>query len=432
MKYFVYICPGKTKGKEADMKELSRRAMFGIIVLICSLFSLSALAQESYATLTGNVRDAESGKALAYVSISVPGEHVSTVTNADGNFVLKTSAKPEKIILSHVGYKMRRYLVGDKLTDLSITMYPSTIMLSEVIVASGDAREILRAALSKVPHNYSARPELFRGFYRETTQRGRRYIYVAEAVVDMYKSEYTKPVTLDRVCIDKARRLISTKQTDTLGAKMQGGPTLPVYLDLVKNTPDLLNDADLDNYDLTIGTPIHIDDRPQVVILMRPRRILDYALYTGKIYIDRETLAFSRIELELDVTNREKATRLMLVKKPFGVRFKPKEMSLQVNYTLEDGVSRLSYVRSTSRFNCDWARKLFHSGYVVTSEMVVTDRYPNDKVHPISGRDSFGSKSSLYDKVELFDAPDFWGHDNIIEPTESLENAIDKLKKKLR
>jgi hypothetical protein len=34
--------------------------------------------------------------------------------------------------------------------------------------------------------------------------------------------------------------------------------------------------------------------------------------------------------------------------------------------------------------------------------------------------------------VELFDAPDFWGRDNIIEPTESLENAIEKLKKKLR
>ena len=53
--------------------------------------------------------------------------------------------------------------------------------------------------------------------------RGRRYIYVAEAVMDMYKSEYSRPVQFDKVSIDKARRLISTKQTDTLGREGQGG-----------------------------------------------------------------------------------------------------------------------------------------------------------------------------------------------------------------
>ncbi len=414
------------------MIRISRMAFFSIFLLICMACGLSVSAQESYVTISGTVRDIVTGKTLAYASVSVPDQHVSTVTNADGAFIIKTATKPERLFFSHVGYKARRFPIADKLTDLNVLMSQSTIMLSEVVVASGDAREILKAALSKIPQNYSSVPELFRGFYRETTMRGRRYIYVAEAVMDMYKSEYSRPVQFDKVSIDKARRLISTKQTDTLGAKVQGGPTLPIYLDLVKNTDDLLNEAELDNYDLAIETPTHIGDRPQVVISLRPRRILDYALYYGKVFIDTETLAFSRIELQLDISDKEKATRVMLVHKPLGVRFKPKEMSLQVNYSFEDGVSRVSYVRSTSRFNCDWKRKLFHSGYEVNSEMVVTDRVPRTKMHPISSRDSFGSKSSLYDKVELFDAPDFWGRDNIIEPTESLENAIEKLKKKLR
>ena len=410
---------------------LSRRIMFSIIMLVSSVSSFALSIQEPFVTLSGNVCDAVSGKALAYVNISVPGEHVMTVTNADGAFVLKTFAKPDKLVLSHVGYKTRRFNVGDDMKKLSIGMSPSTIMLSEVIVGTGDARELLRAAISKIPQNYSARPELFRGFYRETTQRGHRYIYVAEAVMDMYKSEYTKPVTFDRVSIEKARRLISTKQTDTLGAKVQGGPTLPIHLDLVKNSADLLNEADLENYDLSFSSPINIDDRPQLVVVIRPRRVSDFALYNGKIYIDKESLAFSRIELSLDMKDNEKATRQMLVKKPFGVRFKPREMLIQVNYSFEDGISRINYVKSISRFNCDWKRRLFHSGYVVTSEMVVTDRYAADKVHQISGHDSFGSTSSFYDKVESFDVPNFWGRDNIIEPTESLENAIDKLKNKL-
>ena len=32
-------------------------------------------------------------------------------------------------------------------------------------------------------------------------------------------------------------------------------------------------------------------------------------------------------------------------------------------------------------------------------EMVVTDRVPRTKMHPISSRDSFRSKSSLYDRL---------------------------------
>jgi hypothetical protein len=414
------------------MNRISRMAFFSSFLLICMACSLSVSAQESYVTVSGTVRDAVTGKTLAYASVSVPDQRVSTVTNADGAFIIKTATRPEHVFFSHVGYKTRRFPIEGKLNGLTVLMSQSTIMLSEVVVASGNAREILKAALSKIPQNYSSVPELFRGFYRETTMRGHRYIYVAEAVMDLYKSEYTKSVLYDKVCIDKARRMISTKQSDTLGAKIQGGPTLPIYLDLVKNSDDLFNAAELDNYDFAIEPPTHIGDRPQVVISLRPNRFLDYALYYGKVYIDKETLAFSRIELQLDVSDKDKATRVMLVHKPLGVRFKPKEMSLQVNYSFENGVSRISYVRSTSRFNCDWKRKLFHSGYEVNSEMVVTDRMPQDKTHSILKRDSFGEKSSLYDKIESFDAPDFWGPDNIIEPTESLENAIDKLKKKLR
>jgi hypothetical protein len=48
------------------------------------------------------------------------------------------------------------------------------------------------------------------------------------------------------------------------------------------------------------------------------------------------------------------------------------------------------------------------------------------------GRSSFGLRDRFYDKVEYFDDPDFWADYNIIEPTESLENAIDKLKKRVR
>lgn len=399
------------------------------ILFVLTLLAMPVRAQQEYYTISGIVKNENTGKAVAYANVMDPKEHVSTVTNADGRFVLKTPRKPKQITASHVGFHTEEVALGERLDNVEISLRPTVVLLSEIVVNSGTPREIIKAAIAKIPTNYSDHPELYRGFYRETTQKGRRYIYVAEAVVDMYKTKYTRPVSGDRVSIDKARRLVSPKQTDTLGAKVQGGPTLPIYVDVVKNLDYILSEAEMINYDYTLEDMVFIDDRPQMVIAMRPRFIVAYPLYYGKIYIDSNTLSFTRVELELDMADKAKATRMMLVSKPLGVRFKPREMKIVVNYILENGMSRLSYVQSSSVFRCDWKRRLFHSNYRVTAEMVVTNRYP--EAHAISGRTSFSNRASLYDKVELFQDPDFWGSDNIIEPTEDLLKAIGKLKKLL-
>ena len=158
---------------------------------------------------------------------------------------------------------------------------------------------------------------------------------------------------------------------------------------------------------------------------------MPWALYYGRLYIDRETLAFTRADLTLDMSSSEKATRYMLVSKPTGVRFKPKEMSCLIDYRYEDGVTRISYIRSTFRFNCDWKRRLFATSFTAFCEMVVTDRTQTD-VRPISGRNSFDQRDAFYDKVDYFRDPHFWEDYNIIEPTETLDKAIDKLVKKHR
>ena len=65
--------------------------------------------------------------------------------------------------------------------------------------------------------------------------------------------------------------------------------------------------------------------------------------------------------------------------------------------------------------------------------MVVTDRQQQGKdVKRPHGRSTFGLRERFYDRVEYFDDPNFWADYNIIEPTESLEHAIGKLKKKVR
>jgi hypothetical protein len=254
----------------------------------------------------------------------------------------------------------------------------------------------------------------------------KHYIYVAEGVEDMYKTPYTRNIGRDRVAIVKGRRLLSQKQGDTLGIKVMGGPVLPVQLDVVKNQEMLFNKENLDAYNFSFGDPEYINDRMQYVVKIEPRYSMEYALYHGKLYIDGDRLAFTRIELDLDMSDKEKATRTMLVRKPVGVRFKPRELSCVVDYRYEDGVTRMSYLRNIFRFNCDWKKRLFSTSFTATCEMVVTDSQSED-VQPIASRSSFDSRDAYYDKVEYFLDPEYWSQYNIIEPSETLDKAIKKL-----
>ena len=210
-----------------------------------------------------------------------------------------------------------------------------------------------------------------------------------------------------------------------------GGPTSAIYLDFVKNTDLILNAEDLTHYDFIMEDPVFIAERPHYVIRLDPRYVAPYALYYGTFYIDWETLAFTRAELSLDMRDKEKATNMILVSKPAGVKFRPREMTILVNFKYDGVFSRISYVKNVFRFNCDWKKRLFATSFTAVSELVVTDR-KEENITPIKGRNSFYQRDSFFDKVEFFEDPDFWADYNIIEPTESLEDAIDKLRKKKR
>ena len=63
--------------------------------------------------------------------------------------------------------------------------------------------------------------------------------------------------------------------------------------------------------------------------------------------------------------------------------------------------------------------------------MVITES-KEEFVNNIPRREAFNEKESLSDKVMNFYDDNFWGAYNIIEPTEYLESAVNKLKKEYK
>ena len=141
--------------------------------------------------ITGEVRDASTGKPLQYATVMVTGKRYGTVTNTDGGFIIKAPKRPRSLTFSLIGYDTQQVLVTDDNTaNMQVKLKPNTIMLDEVIVRTGNPEDIVNEAISRIPENYSREPSLYQCFYREVAQKRKNYIYIAEAVTDMYKSSY--------------------------------------------------------------------------------------------------------------------------------------------------------------------------------------------------------------------------------------------------
>lgn len=405
-----------------------------ILLLLCIFRFQNASSADDTVLVSGTVKNSKNKKAIENVSLSLNGSNISTVTNSDGFFKLKAPKKlfEKGVKFEKIGFQTL-YLDLESLDsngeNLQVLLDPTGKVLTELVVLGGDPREVVKTALLKIPENYSDKNNLFEGFYRETVQKGNKFISISEAMVDVLKRPYRKRSIMgDKVSIKKGRTILSPKSSDTLSVKLAGGPYMSVLLDVVKNGDHLFTVEEMDNFNFKMEQPAMIDNRMHYVVNFTPKVSLSYPLHKGIIYIDGDNLAINRVEFELDMSDKNKATEAILRKKPFGLRFNPQEVSGMVSYKTIDGKSYINYVFSKMRFKCDWKKRLFSSGYTTIAEMVMVDRDDSPEKN-VKFAETFGKRNIFSDIVGNYWEEDYWKDFNIIEPTESLEKAIIKLKK---
>ncbi|MCE2617170.1 MAG: carboxypeptidase-like regulatory domain-containing protein [Phocaeicola sp.] len=405
-----------------------------VCLLVCCLPQLiypNPTDDDKFITVKGIVKDRSNKKVLSHASITVVGEEIATVTNKEGEFTIKipVSDQETNVEISHMGYYNSTFKIEkEKGKNRIFWLVPSSATLGEVIIEGHEPRSLVTQAIEKIGTNYDTQDRILTGFYRETAEKRRHYINISEAVTNIFKSKYKEDSERDKVAIEKGRKLASTKVSDTLAIKLIGGPNIAKNLDLVKNRELLLDVNEMENYEFHMEDMASINGRPQYVVSFLPARDLPYALYIGKLYIDKERLSFTRIDMELDLSDKNKAIQAILRKKPGGLIFKPQEVSIHVDYIDHNGVTYLSYIQDVIRFKCDWKKKLFHTNYTVIAETVITDRKIGQS-KDISRKDRFGEYEILSDNVSTFYDENFWGPYNTIQPDEALDKAIKKLKK---
>lgn len=122
-----------------------------IILLLSVCFTLSAQQGETTIDVGGVVYDEITGETLPGVNIVIKGKIGGTVTDIDGNFIIK-ALRGEWILFTFMGYQPYEYLVIDNISDLKVSLLEAAQQIEEVVVTGvGVQRRISTlAAVSSV------------------------------------------------------------------------------------------------------------------------------------------------------------------------------------------------------------------------------------------------------------------------------------------
>ncbi|MFW5657064.1 MAG: carboxypeptidase-like regulatory domain-containing protein [Bacteroidota bacterium] len=387
----------------------------------------------TYIDIMGKVVDRETEEPVIFTNVYMVGSNLGTVSNSEGEFIIKVpkSAKDKKIGFSNIGYNNLQMDVASlKKSGNIIMLEPAAIPIEEVEIRSDDPEDLLRAAMKRIPENYNTVAEKMTAFYRETIKQNWNYVAVSEAVVEVYKAPYNRTEN-DQVKIFKGRKSEDVKKMDTLIFKLQGGPNTMVLLDVVKNPNILLDPEMFEFYEYELVGVLNIDDKQNYVIKFDQKKTVDYALYSGKIYLDVNNLAVTGLEFNLSERGIDKATNVLVRKKPLTLKVEPLGAYYLVNYRQEDdGKWYLNHVRSELVLKCKWKRKLFSSKYTAMAEMAVTDKTKDD-VERFRNREVLKRNEIFIEGVSEYYDEDFWGGFNYIKPEESIEDAIEKINRRM-
>ena len=377
-----------------------------------------------YFFLRGKIVEDRREKPVQYASVSVLNEPIGTISNADGDFLLKLHPDliRDTIVISCMGYAQKRmpaYLLLDE--DL-LVLDPVSIRIREVKVTATTPENLLRNIRANLDKNYSIHARLMTAFYRETVQQDEDYINVSEAVIEILKSPYNNDSRTDVVRLIKGRKSPDVQPFRWLSFKLQGGPFTIVQLDIVKTMESFINPEYQNRYKYEITKVILYNDEPVYVVSFAPTSEDVFPGFIGEMYVDRESFAVVHASFRFNKSSLNVATSTMVRKKPTGVKARPSYVQYQVNYQQYQGKWHLSTARASVKFKIRSKHDKLNSEFHSVSDLLVTDihatelrKFPNDE--------RFGKNDVFVEQLGTFDEK-FWENYNIIKPDEDLRRAF--------
>lgn len=387
--------------------------------------------------VSGQVLHSYTKEPIEGALIEVEGKStVRIVTNSEGEFTIPLTDKGKSFMLRIGGMgfnqSIHNYGINDKTQNLIFYLEPREIRLKGINVEGyRDPQQLIEKMLSRRKEYEDKNSRQALGFFRERIQKRGKNLSLAEAVISVVKRSNTSDLN-DLVFLNQLRKANNYRSIDSVAVKLQGGPFNILYTDLAKY-PEIIFDAtNLEYYKYVYLGTLDYNKQEVLQIAFEPRNDSKTPKFSGVLYLNKATFDLVRADLDLDVSNREKASKIFVKKKPEGMDIWPTMMHYQIDYAPKKDRWLLQYGKIDLEFRVNWRSRLFRRTYQIEAEMAVTDWFDERNKDLIDEKARVRPNKVLIESIEGFYDPIFWENYTIIEPDSEIEKIIAKIERQLK
>jgi hypothetical protein len=382
--------------------------------------------------IKGHIFDNLDKKPIPYASIGIQEENIGTVTNADGFFVVKLPARFAGSLLSvsHLGYQNQKIpirLLNEQRIDIFLER--RIISIQEVIIRYVDPQTLIAKAMQQRSVNNSMNPVYMTTFYREGVQKNSRILSYSEAVFKVYKSSVEHNEQSDQVKLLKSRNIQNINQSDTFLLKLKAGILASLQLDIVKCIPTFLDETEFASYNFSFADIVSYNAQNVYAITFEQKKAIEEPLFTGTVFIDKESLAILGAEFEINPKFLGQAANYLIVKKSRNLVVKLERIKYSISYMNYNGLYYLNHARCDITLKTRTRNHLSSDNFSTFLETATchidtanVTRFGKQEI--IKPNVVFSDASYVYDEA-------FWGDYNIIAPEEKLNEALSRITSKI-
>ena len=173
--------------------------------------------------LKGKVADFLTFQPIESASVYIENTTIGSITNADGNFVLKVPQQhlQDTLVISSIGYKSFKVVISEFENGSDIFLEEDVASLDEVVIVA-DPRPttgngIVQRAIEKLPKNLPEQPYLQKGFLRHKERNKKEYKWLIESAITLYDSSYASGAKNNlKINVDETRKSYDLRDIDSV------------------------------------------------------------------------------------------------------------------------------------------------------------------------------------------------------------------------
>jgi len=380
------------------------------------LFLLVSCAVKSYSqTIQGKVIDGVSGEPVPFVSLMIVGTQTTSITNENGDFLIKATSLPVKLKFSHVSYLNSETEVKTISDNLVVKLKQAAINLSEVTIDPYRGKKLLKSAFEKAA-KYKADNHYLKAFYRQLTSVNNNPTKIHEIFYDIKWN-----VTKTTGWIAKQTRYAESKNQPEFDLSNQSYFTFSSSGYLTQpNSGTFVTEKTLDKYNIEIERYIEQPDQDVAVITCTIKKGGKNQFYSNStFYVGTEDFKIYRVEnnilnlpMDLDAGANFKYPPIVKTIATF------KNSSAEVNILESISTKMYLSVNTTNRMRSNDLSAIVSSLLSVYQE----DNTLKDESFQNVRRDT--KDKNVVESIKY--NADFWRNNPIVKQT-SLEDKFSKL-----